>query len=164
MSGLFSGLFLTSWPVKSGEGDIGTPNSPFQTTTGGYPHVTLFYAPEDANVDENSLFVCGVDCCKKMIKNTYTIEEAYINSFEKNGNTRYDVLMKVDAKCTELIEFFREHHLQIYFEDDQIDKFFMNTPHITHAITWDKSEANRICRKLNKKLPADFRITGFTID
>ncbi len=157
------GVYLTVWPYeKINEDYMSNEDAVLKPTSGGYPHITLLYAInntenniENNTINTDTLFEIGLDAAKRLREHEFSIEQAYINSFEKNGIMRYDVLMEVDHKLKEKINDIRA-------ELKNMD-VIMRTPHITHGIFWNKNNAEKACDKVNSMLPYSIKIIGYTI-
>ena len=141
-----------------------------RSTHGGYPHVTLFYSGK--HYDMETLYFRGRRAFWEIMQGgednanlLLTAENVKLNSFfhEGKGKQRYDVLLHLDKKGTEMIEKLRSSVLQ---ESKEIfeSKLSMGPPHVTHSIHWNEAEARASLEEVKKHLPLEVAITGYTID
>lgn len=146
-----SGVFLIVWDPEARDA------SPvLRTTSGGYPHITLVYT--GGAVDAPLLHVFASSLVKHLVLDTVTLTHAYIHAFDKDGKTRYDVLLGLDEAADKKVRDTRA------FFEMTAKVTFDNMPHVTHGI-YDTPEAAEAARAaVAAHLPRTVQITGFTID
>lgn len=127
-----------------------------RTTSGGYPHLTLTYT--GAAVDAATLFADGADAVQPWIGREIALTGAVVNSFDKNGRMRYDVLLLPDTGATAAVEETRSGLARRLGAGTSV------RPHVTHGIYWSAEEAEAARAAVAAKLPCKVRVTGFTVD
>lgn len=159
MSGIVSGWFLVT------EHEDGP--TALQTTTGGYPHVTVVYYPRTRTfVDSKEIIELANAQFYQLFArepNTFYVDRIKINTFEKgNGDMRHDVLFLLDEQSAERVERLRES-LQNRLPEIP---FVTREPHITDSIHTTLASARARVTELNKRkfVPFAFRYTGQTFD
>jgi len=148
-----SGFFLVLWD------DDNPLNSILKSTGGGWPHITIAYTSDHLTPEELKKAV--PDIFEEWFDADVTLTEAYVNSFETNGNHRHDVLVRIG--CADAIKHTRETILRPLYKN--YNKFIMRDPHVTVGTYAEKHAAEKYADFLNKKLlPHDVRVIGLTID
>jgi len=158
MSGVF--LIVTDWNYE---------HSPvLRPTTGGYPHITLFYSGKFLNSSE--LAPLASDALEQVMEEKINrcvlkAEDAKLNSFfhERSGKQRYDVLLHLSPADAANIDRLRnrvKQNLPVSLHE----KLSMGPPHVTHSIHWTEAEALTSLEEVKKHLPQEVHITGVTID
>jgi hypothetical protein len=154
-----SGIFLSVWS------NVPTEESVLKTTSGGYPHITLFYSGK-GTVEPDELADFGCQVLKNGYARKMRIVGAYVNSFfhERKGKQRYDVLMKLDENTMEWIQATRVESRKRF--GPVAEKFSMVSPHVTHAIFWSREDAEACLADLEKRLVDDFEVefAGYSIN
>ena len=90
-----SGLYLIVW-------DDEQYNRILHPTYGGYPHLTVAYTGK--NLDVSQLKSVATTLLLEYTMKQVTLEEAYLNSFQKDDGTwRHDCLIRVDRNTTEMV-------------------------------------------------------------
>jgi hypothetical protein len=121
-----------------------------QKTDGGYPHITFVYT---GKCDIQPLADAGIKACLEMMKAPVTLVGAHMNSFEKDGKMRYDILADLDEDSIERIEQLRESAIDL----DHGKVMIMRTPHITMHTVWSEEEAKA---KMKDQFPFDVNVIG----
>jgi hypothetical protein len=149
--GAMSGVFLTVWDTAARDA------SPvLRTTSGGYPHITLVYTGDAIN--SRVLYISASDLVAGFVFDTVTLTHAFVHSFDKDGRTRYDVLLGLDAAIDQKVRDARA------FFEKETGISFDNVPHVTHGI-YDTPEAAEAARAaVAAHLPRAVLITGFTVE
>lgn len=146
-----SGVFLIVWdPVARDASPV------LRTTSGGYPHITLVYT--GGAVGRSVLYHFSSSLVSVFMFDEITLTHAFVNSFEKNGQMRHDVLLGIDEASDKKVR------TTCAVFEKATKMAFDNTPHVTHGI-YDTPEAAEAARAaVSAHLPRTVQITGFTID
>lgn len=153
-----SGIFITVWDNEKED-----QSQVLNTTSGGYPHVTLAYTGQ--KVDREQLVIVAAYVLKDASLRPLTLTNAYVNSFVKdNGEERHDVLLALSQEDVTYLERCRGVYIRSKFSN--VGDFTMRDLHVTHAICSTREEAQMIVDRLNRPdvLPYRVEITGVTIN
>lgn len=142
-----SGIYLLVWDPEYG------PNSNFlRPTVGGWPHVTLSYMGQKANIPREQMLDVAAKAMRYSSGHVLHVTKAYVNSFQlddENKTWRHDVLLKLSENDVEFIEYLRRQLIFNFFGAEKSQTFAMRDPHITHATFWNKVEAEERAMYLN---------------
>lgn len=137
-----------------------------KATSGGNPHLTIAWTRKI--IGRERLAEHGAVVLREFVGNddwsAVALINAYVSSYtpESGGPERHDVLIDVDDKVKERIEFFRDQEFRSQYEDH--DKFSMRDPHVTCGRFATKELAEKRVYELNSSLlPRIVKITGVTI-
>ena len=136
-----------------------------RSTSGGHPHVTLFYSGSKLN--EVQLVRLGFEAftMARTLVPTIRLEAANVrvNSFfeEKTQKARHDVLLELSVDDAALVDKIRA---VIDLDRPTREALTMREPHVTHSIHYDENEAQRAADDVRLLMPLELGVTGFTID
>lgn len=156
-----SGVFLV---VSDDEYD---KSKVLRTTSGGYPHITLFYSGKYFTEDILSkLGQCAFDDLLDADETSFSLtkDNAKLNSFfhEKQQQQRYDVLLHLSEEGVQKIEEIRGKIKAL--DVNNADSLSMGPPHVTHSIHWSEAEAKAALEQVQEHLPITVKVVGYTID
>jgi hypothetical protein len=125
-------------------------------TQGGYPHITVVHCK---NPPDGQLMFVGHEALSFTHGMQVTLSNPHINSFEKDGKMRHDILTDVDDATVAVIGEIRNHYITA---DDgwELDKCNMRTPHITAGTYWSLDEAEARLLELKDEFPRLVTICG----
>lgn len=148
-----SGLFLTVWD------DAARDRSPvLRTTSSGYPRITVLHAGKGCRPEE--LVAYFGTLMYQFLSWHLTATDANIQSCDRDGRTRYDVVLSLDALTRTRI---REAHARL-------PPYLGVTaaciePGITHSTHWSLADAEAARVAVKRHLPYDqLRVTGLTLE
>lgn len=140
----------------------------FRPTAGGYPHVTAFHSQKrlDARtmLAVNALLLpCLFGAGDALPEFKLEATHVYVNSFEKDGATRHDVLCRLSDRDAGSVNLMR----LVLDQSRLVDASSISpaqAPHVTHSIHWDQAAAEKAATHLAQKLPLTLRVTGAVFD
>lgn len=145
------GIFLTVVDEKS--------TGVLQTTEGGCPHITFVYTgssyePHDLKQDAETVF-------DYLVGLAFSLVDVKMNSFEKNGKMRYDLLASLDKDSCAYIEYCRRCVFPLKERDEST--CIMRDPHVTVGTYWSEDEATARLNEISDKFPLAVAINGVTM-
>ncbi len=144
-----SGVFLIVWER----------NLILQTTSGGYPHVTMFYSGDSINVPHLMLY--AERAFSMTVMHDIELSSARIDPVETKRGLKYYVLLDItDTTLLDSVQAF----LMSTIPEEMEGKVFARKPHVTYKICDTREEANDCFIDISQSLPLKARITGVTID
>jgi hypothetical protein len=166
-----SGIYLIVWPLrKEEEENMGTSYSMLETTRWGYPNITLFESVQCTGLEtRRELLRMGHASVEKLLGVTAYLKRAYVVDVftsDVNRDTQYDLLYELDENFAKKLSEVREgYNFKFCTLPHELQKnMLLPPPVITFGRFTNKREAEAKCAVLNKYLPVEVKICGYTIN